>query len=159
MAAQLILDFDALDLSQTIVERSELYETLKQRGRFELLDGVLHHDIEGNLIVGYAKVEHGAWWAEDHIPGRPLFPGALMIEAGAQLASFDFARRAAENADKFVGFGGLNGTRFRRIVEPDCRMILAAKSLRVRSRMFTYEVQAYVDRELVFHTEVIGVIV
>ena len=159
MAAKPILDFDALDLSRTIVEKPELYETLRQRGRFELLDGVLHHDLPGGLIVGYTEVKHGTWWAEDHIPGRPLYPGALMIEAGAQLASFDFAFRAKENADKFVGFGGLNGTRFRRTVEPDCRLILAARSLRVRARMFTYEVQAFVDRELAFHTEVIGLIV
>ena len=30
--------------------------------------------------------------ARGHIPGRPLFPGVLMIEAAAQLSSYVYAR-------------------------------------------------------------------
>jgi 3-hydroxymyristoyl/3-hydroxydecanoyl-(acyl carrier protein) dehydratase len=71
-----------------------------------------------------------------------------MIETGAQLASWDHLRRHPEQKG-FVGFGGLNETRFRGQVEPGQRLVFVARETRVRSRMFLYAVQAFVANELV----------
>jgi 3-hydroxyacyl-[acyl-carrier-protein] dehydratase len=154
-----LFDLDALDLTQPIADKAALYAALKQRGTFEVLDGVLYHDLEGGLIVGYTDVRKDAWWAKDHIPGRPLYPGALMIEGAAQLCTYDVFLRKTDLGDQFVGFGGVDKTRFRGTVEPDCRLILAGKTQRLRSRMFTYAVQGFVERKIVFEGEVLGVIV
>lgn len=159
MAAEPLIDFDALDLSQVIHPKEEILQYNQQRGTFEMLDGVVHVDHEKNLIVGFKEVRDGDWWAKDHIPGRPLFPGAMMIEAAAQLCTLDLYLRRPDMKDTFVGFGGLNNTRFRQAVVPDCRMYLAARLDRLRSRMFTYYAQALVDRTLVFESDVMGVIV
>lgn len=153
------LDLSGLELSRTVIPREEIYRTLAHRGRFALLDGVLHFDPEHALIVGFKEIRGDDWWACDHIPGRPLFPGVLMVEAAAQLSSFDFMRRRPERANKFLGFGGLESTRFRDTVEPPARLILAARSLRVRSSMFTYEAQGFIGDKLVFQTEILGVTV
>ena len=152
-------DLETLDLSKPVATHDEIYSVIKQRGRFALLDGVLHVDAEAQLVVGYKEIRADDWWAVDHIPGRPIFPGALMIESAAQLCSWDFMKRLSASSDVFVGFGGLDGTRFRGLVEPGHRMIFAGKVKRFRSRMFTYEAQGFVERDLVFETEVIGVIV
>lgn len=151
------LDLTGLDLSRTVISREEIYRTLPHRGRFALLDGVLHFDPSHALIVGFKEIRGDDWWACDHIPGRPLFPGVLMVEAAAQLSSFDFMRRRPERPDAFVGFGGLETTRFRGTVEPPERLVFAARSLRVRSTLFTYEAQAFVGDKLVFQTEILGV--
>jgi 3-hydroxymyristoyl/3-hydroxydecanoyl-(acyl carrier protein) dehydratase len=68
-------------------------------------------------------------------------------------------RRRPERENTFLGFGGLESTRFRGTVEPPARLLLAARSLRVRSNMFTYEAQGFVGDKLVFQTEIIGVVV
>jgi len=153
------LDLSGLDLDRVVISREEIYETLPHRGRFALLDGILRFDPEHELIVGFKEIRAEDWWAPDHIPGRPLFPGVLMVESAAQLSSFDFMRRRSESPDTFVGFGGLDATRFRGTVQPPSRLILAARSLRVRMNMFTYEAQGFVEDKLVFQTQIMGVTV
>ncbi len=153
-----LTDLDALDLSKVVVTRDKLYSVLKQQGRFALLDGVLHHDIENELIVGFKDIKHGDWWGEDHIPGRPLFPGALMVETCAQLSTFDFFQRRPELAEAFVGFTGINATKFRATVEPACRMLFVSHVTRLRESLFHYKCQGYVDGKMVVESEVSGMV-
>src|SRR5262245_43638878 len=117
MPSQSILDFANVDLTHTRFTRDDIYSKLKQRGRFAVLDGVLHFDPNDPVIVGFKEIRADDWWASDHIPGRPLFPGVLMIESAAQLCTFDYMARHPEMT-QFLGFGGLEETRFRGTVEP-----------------------------------------
>lgn len=158
MASEPLIDFETLDLSKTVVTKAEVLKVLQQRGRFEMVDGLLYFDTEGDLVVGYKDIVAGDWWTTDHIPGRPLFPGVLMIEASAQVCTFDFMHRT-EHKDIFVGFGGVNNTRFRATVEPGCRLVIAGQLQRIRSRMFTYQAQGFVDQKMVFESEILGVVV
>jgi len=150
-----LVDLEALDLSRVIYEREELERHLRQRGAFAAVDGVLHFD-EDDFIVGYKEVRSDDWWAKDHIPGRPIYPGMLMVEASAQLGTFDFFKRHPEIAETFIGFVGIDRTRFRAVVEPDCRLILVGKVHRVRGTMFTYRFQGFVEGKMVFESEVTG---
>jgi 3-hydroxyacyl-[acyl-carrier-protein] dehydratase len=153
------IDLETLDLSRTVVTAAEIYATCRQSGRFALLDGLLHFSPGGDVVVGFKEIRADDWWAPDHIPGRPLFPGVLMIETAAQMCSFDFMRRNPAVSDAFIGFGGVDATRFRGIVEPPVRLILAARVKRLRQGMFTYEAQGFVEGKLVFQTEILGVVV
>jgi len=159
MASPPLIDFDTIDLSRTIVTKEQVLEVLRQRGRFEMVDGLLHFDPTGDLVVGYKDIRSGDWWCDDHIPGRPLFPGVMMLESAAQMCTYDFMHRPEANPDSFVGFGGMNHTRFRGTVVPDCRLIIVGRLERIRSRMFTYSAQGFVEGKMVFETEVLGVVV
>ena len=53
----------------------------------------------------------------------------------------------------------MNDTRFRGTVQPTCRMIFVARPIRLRSRMFTYAAQGFVESKLVFETEILGSLV
>jgi len=57
-----------------------------------------------------------------------------------------------------VGFGGVDGARFRGVVVPPARLYFAARPLRVRSSMFTYEAQGFVDGKIVMEAQILGVI-
>jgi 3-hydroxyacyl-[acyl-carrier-protein] dehydratase len=156
MASQPLIDLGSIDLDRVLASREEILTRLKHREHFVMLDGVLHRGVEAGIIVGYKEIRADDWWAAGHIPGRPIFPGVLMIESGAQLCSYDFLLRAGDE-ERFIGFAGLNGTRFRGVVEPDCRMLFVGKLHRIRSTMFSYLCQGLVDGKLVFETEVLGV--
>jgi 3-hydroxyacyl-[acyl-carrier-protein] dehydratase len=158
LVQDLLIDFDELDLSRVVVGKEGVREACKQRGRMEMLDGILHFDLEGALIVGFKEIRADDWWAADHIPGRPIFPGALQVEGAAQLCTYDFMHRRRDLAGKFVGFAGMNDTRFRSLVEPPSRLIFVARLHKSRSTMFTYRTQGFVERRLVFESEVMGVV-
>ena len=156
MPTQPLVDLAELDLSRTIFGPADLARVLKQRGRFAIVDGVLHLDPETDFVVGFKDVRADDWWAKDHIPGRPIFPGMLMVEASAQLGSFDFLKRHPEVENAFLGFVGIDNTRFRAAVEPPARLILLGKVLRSRAMMFTYRFQGFVEGKIVFESEVTG---
>lgn len=159
MASEPLVDFDSLDLSRTILDREDIRKACKQRGRMEMLDGILHFDLEGELIVGYREITTDDWWADDHIPGRPIFPGVLQVEGAAQLCTYDFIHRRTEIDGKFVGFAGLNDVRFRGIVEPPSRLVWAGHVKKIRRSMFVYTSQGFVDGQMVFEAEIMGVVV
>lgn len=156
MTATPTIDLTGLDFSKPHATKAEIYSRLQQAGRFALLDGVLRYSAEDKYSIGYKSIRAEDWWAADHVPGRPLFPGVLMIEASAQLASWDYMVRHPEHKG-FLGFGGLNETRFRAQVEPGCQLVFVAREVRARSKMFLYALQGFVRDDLVFETEVIGV--
>jgi 3-hydroxyacyl-[acyl-carrier-protein] dehydratase len=159
MAAEPLLDLDQIDLNKIVADKPALLSVLQQRNRFEMVDGIVHMDLEGGTIVGFKEIRGDDWWAEDHIPGRPLFPGAMMIEASAQVCTYHFMKLRTDLEGQFVGFGGVDNVRFRAAVEPDCRMWIVGKVVRVRSRMFTYRAQAFVEGKLAFEGEILGVVV
>ncbi len=160
MPTKSLIDPRTLDLSRVIAGPEVLDRYRAQRGRFAMIDGVLFEDQAEKLVVGFKDIRLDDWWARDHFPGRPLFPGALMIESAAQLATYDYMKYRGRLAEgKVVGFGGLESTRFRGTVTPPARMVFAARLKRFRTQMFVYDTQGFVGDELVFEAEVIGVIV
>jgi 3-hydroxyacyl-[acyl-carrier-protein] dehydratase len=161
MPGQPLVDLESLDLSRPLYVREDMQRVLRQRGRFSLVDGVLHLDpARSDVVVGYIDVKPDAWWAPDHIPGRAIFPGVLMVEAAAQLGSFDFFQRHPEVEAAFVAFTGIDRTRFRATVEPPCRFLLVGKVNRFRLHagkvLFTYQFQGLVEGKVVFETDVSG---
>jgi len=151
-----LVDLAGVDLSRIVVPHEQLYRELKQQGNFALADGILHLDPGTDFVVGFKDIERDAWWAADHIPGRPIFPGALMIETSAQIATYDFLQRREGTEDLFIGFTGIDATRFRAVVEPPCRLVFVCVIARLRRSMFTYKVQGSVGADIVFESEITG---
>jgi 3-hydroxyacyl-[acyl-carrier-protein] dehydratase len=158
MPSQPFLDLGALDLTRIVHTKEELYEQLSHRGTFAVVDGILHLDARTGVIVGFKDIRADDWWAKDHVPGRPIFPGALMIEASAHLGCFVFYRMHAEARDKFAGFAAIDKTRFRAPVEPPSRLIFVGRAVRTRARLFTYAYQGFVDGQIVFESEITGMV-
>ncbi|MBI5435086.1 MAG: beta-hydroxyacyl-ACP dehydratase [Planctomycetes bacterium] len=159
MPSQPIVDFDTLDLSRPAFGMDEVRKFCKQRGRFEMLDGVLLFAPEQSLCIGFKDVRADDWWATDHIPGRPIFPGALQCEAAAQLSTFDYLKRRPDAAHVFLGFAGLDSVRFRGMVAPPSRLVIATRAIKSRSSMFIYEAQGFVGRQMVFEGQILGTVV
>ncbi len=160
MPAQYLIEPSTLDLSRVLAGPDILDRYRAQRGRFAMIDGILLEDEAGKLVAGFKDIRADDWWAKDHFPGRPLFPGALMIESAAQLATYDYMKYRGKLADgKVIGFGGLESTRFRGTVTPPARMLFVARLRRSRTQMFVYDTQGFCNGELVFEAEVIGVVV
>jgi 3-hydroxyacyl-[acyl-carrier-protein] dehydratase len=165
MANESILDLDSIDRDNVAVDRATLDEFLQQRGTFHVPDHLAYVDQENGISVGVKTLHEDDWWAADHVPGRPMYPGILMIETSAQIASFDYSHyRIPKDEKRFVGFGGLESCRFRGVVEPPCRLFFVVKLERAGSRMFKYAAQGFVEQDgvlkpkRVFEATVLGVL-
>ena len=122
------------------------------------LDGILWYDKEKCLILGYKDVREDEFWTRGHIPGRPLMPGVIMIEAAAQMLSF-FLKRIYEEKG-FIGFAGIDAAKFRSIIEPGQRLYLLGHITKYKHRKntthVTTSVQGVVDDTMVFEAVISG---
>jgi 3-hydroxyacyl-[acyl-carrier-protein] dehydratase len=152
-----ILDPAQLDLSNIVADITDIQRCNPHRYEFQLLDAVVLADFERNRFAGYHDVREDAFWVRGHIPGRPLMPGVLMIEATAQLASWVY-HRAFENAG-FLGFVGVDSVRFRGVVEPPARLVFVGHHTQLKPRRVKWSTQGFVDGTMVFEGNITGMAV
>ena len=154
MPPQFLFDLSTIDLNRILFDQEAIREANPQRGDMEMLNAIVHAVPERGEIAGYKDVRDNEFWIPGHIPGRPLFPGVMMIEAGAQLASF-YTRKFI-GWTGFIGFGGVDGVKFRNPVSPGVRMYLLGKKLWERHRRVCCNVQGIVEGNLVFEAQITG---
>ncbi len=157
MASPLFVDLDTVDFNHVEYPIEKIREYLPQRYEFEMLSGVYQIYREQQTCVGWRDIGQDEFWARGHIPGRPLLPGVLMIEAGAQISTFLYKILSGDDPNRFIGFGGLEQVRFRAPVLPGQKLILMAKVIEARSRRCIFDMQGAVEKKLVFEGRVIGV--
>jgi 3-hydroxyacyl-[acyl-carrier-protein] dehydratase len=157
MPPSVILDPAQLDCTNPLAGRAEIEQALPHRHEFALLDGIVLFDRERGVCAGYHDVREDAFWVRGHIPGRPLFPGVLMIEAAAQLASFVHKRLFPDAG--FLGFLGVDHVKFRGMVQPPCRFLVVGRATQLRLRRMVCEAQGFVGTTMVFEGEITGMTV
>lgn len=154
MPPQYLFDITGFDLNRILHDQEEIRQLNPQRGAMEHLNAIVHTDAAKGQIIGYKDVRADEFWVEGHIPGRPLLPGVIMIEAGAQLASF-YTKKILQ-WQGFIGFGGVDGCKFRLPVTPGCRLHLLGLKTWERHRRVCCEIQGLVNGQLVFEAEIVG---
>jgi 3-hydroxyacyl-[acyl-carrier-protein] dehydratase len=155
MPPQFLFDIADLDLSREAYDQEEIRRFNPQRGDMEMLNGILLVNEEKHRLVGYKNIREDEFWVHGHIPGRPIFPGVLMIEAAAQLASF--YTKKFHQWKGFIGFGGVDECRFRKEVVPPARFLILGEQIWLRHGRVCCKEQGVVDGNLVFETTIIGV--
>lgn len=123
-----------------------------QRGDMEHLNGITYVDEEG--VIGFKDVKDNEFWVPGHIPGRPLLPGVIMIEAAAQVASF--YAKVVQKWEGFIGFGGVDAVKFRSEVRPGCRLYILTKMIWKRHRRICCNSQGLVNGSIVFEAQITG---
>jgi 3-hydroxyacyl-[acyl-carrier-protein] dehydratase len=155
MPPPLLFDLSKIDLSrEPVFDKKAIDRVNPQRFEMQQLDGVLWYDKDGFLILGYKDVTESEFWVRGHIPGRPLMPGVMMVEAAAQLSSF-FVKQIY-NVEGFIGFASIDSAKFRSVVEPGHRLYLLGHITKFKRRKYTCVVQGVVDGVMVFDTVVSG---
>jgi 3-hydroxyacyl-[acyl-carrier-protein] dehydratase len=116
MPPKLLFDLAGINLDHVLFNHDEIREYNAQRGDMEHLDAIVWVRQEQDQILGYKEVRTDEFWVPGHIPGKPLLPGVIMIEAAGQLASYYMRKYIGWKG--FVGFGGVEAIKFRQIVVP-----------------------------------------
>lgn len=90
-----------------------------------------------------------------HYPGRPIFPGVLIVEAMAQIGGIALMPDdvSEEDADKVPLLTGVDKGRFRRPVVPGDTLRIEVNVLRARRGLGKVAAVATVDDEVVAEAE------
>jgi len=153
MAPPLLFDISEIDLDQVKHDAEVIERVNPHRGDMRMLDGITWLNEDVTCGIAYKDIRDDEFWVPGHIPGRPIFPGVLMLEAAAQLASFVFLSKL-ETA--FMGFAGLDDVKFRGMVVPGDRLYILAKQIELRPRRSICASQGLVNGNLVFEATVRG---
>ena len=154
MPPQLLVESSSYSLDNVVMSLDEVRKHNPQRYEMEQLSGVLKFDPEAGEIVCFKELKQDEFWVRGHIPGRPLMPGVIMIEAAAQMCSLYFS--LVSSMDKFIGFGGVDGVKFRGTVLPGDTLILQGKPLEIRPRRAVFDTIGLVGDRLVFQAQITG---
>lgn len=155
MPPPLLFDLSQIDLTgDPLFDKNAIFQENPQRFEMQQLDGILWYDKERFLVLGYKDVTDSEFWIRGHIPGRPIMPGVIMIEAAAQLSSF-FVKRIYD-VQGFIGFASIDSAKFRATVEPGSRLYLLGHLTTFKRRKYTCSIQGVVKGTMVFETVVSG---
>ncbi len=151
-----LINLDKIDFNKLLFDTEEVENINPHRFEMRQIDGIVHLDVEAGEIIAVKHVKEDEFWVRGHIPGRPLFPGVLMVEAAAQMSSFAVIKGLEDQKDKFIGFGGIKNVKFRSQVTPGDTLFILGRFMERRPRRFTMDVQGIVNGTMVFEATVIG---
>lgn len=155
MPPKMLVDLGQLDMTRVEDDIEGIRKYNRQRFEMELLDGVIKYDAEQQAVVAYKDARPTDFWVRGHIPERPLMPGVLICECAAQTCSYYYGRSIGNN--RFLGFAGLEGVKFRGQVVPGDRLVMVAKVREMKSRISTFDCQGFVKGQMVFEGTINGV--
>jgi len=132
--------------TQPLLDRPAIEAILPHRDPFLLIDEVVELE-PGVRVVARKRVRPDEWYLTGHFPGRPIMPGVLIVEAMAQTGAVAVLSEE-ENRGRLALFAGIDGVRFKRIVEPGDELELTCDLEKVRGPIGKGRAEARVDGEL-----------
>ena len=122
-----------------------LVERLPQGPAFRFVDAITAR-VPGELAEGEVVFAPGHRIFEGHLPGRPLVPGVIVIEALAQLSGVVLLEEGGEA--RAMGYlADVQRLRFRRVVEPGERLGLSSRLAMRLGTAAKFSVRAWVGEE------------
>lgn len=141
-------------MSAPVLDIHRILKLLPHRYPILLVDRVI--ELEKDVRIKAIKnVTINEPFFTGHFPHRPVMPGVMMLEALAQTAALLSFESMGEQPDDntVVYFVGIDGARFKRVVEPGDQLILEATVERAKAGIYKYKVRASVDGETAVEAE------
>ena len=152
-----LIPFSKYDVDTVVADIDAIRKYNPQRYEIEQLTAVVFEDFEAKSIVGYVETSMDDFWVRGHMPGLPLMPGVLMCESAAQLASY-FVQKYDMMGCEMMGFGGMDGVRFRGAVRPGDRLVVQCRQKRLRrGAIVLCDFMGFVEENLVVEGSIRGI--
>ena len=154
MAIEPLLDISTLDLTCVAVSAEQVGKMNPQAGDMRQLDYISWVSEDTQMAVGVKEVKDDEFWVTGHIPGRPIYPGVMMIEAAAQISSVLYHLNIESN--HFMGFTRCDECSFRGQVLPNDTLAIVSVIRKFQRRRFVCDTQGYVGDRFAFAAKITG---
>ncbi|HIK37578.1 MAG: 3-hydroxyacyl-ACP dehydratase FabZ [Geminocystis sp.] len=132
----------------------EIQELLPHRYPFALVDRIIDY-VPGEKAVGLKNLTMNESFFQGHIPGKPIMPGVLQLEAMAQVGGIILTLLPGMRG-KFFAFAGIEKARFRKPIVPGDQLIMTVELLSFkRNRIAKMYGQGMVDNQLAVEAEML----
>ena len=150
---------EARSTTLTKLEIEDILQALPHRYPFLMIDRII--DINGvDQATGIKNVTINEPIFQGHFPGKPIFPGVLIIEGMAQTAgAVVIASQAAEGKNPIVLMLTIDKAKFRRPVVPGDRLEYHIKLIHMRRTVGRFHGRAIVHGVVVADAEIGAMIV
>ena len=131
------------------MEIEEIKKFLPHRYPYLLVDRVVEIEL-GKRILALKNVTANEEVFNGHFPGKPIFPGVMIIEAMAQAAGllgFATVNKQPEDNALYL-FAGVDGVRFKRPVVPGDQLMLEAEIDSTKRNIWRFKCRSTVDGQL-----------
>ena len=139
-------------MGEIIIDNIEIQAILPHRYPFLLVDRVTELEIN-EKAVGVKNISINEPFFQGHFPGRPIFPGVLVLEALAQLGGILAIRSAQGNAPAVIYLTGIDKAKFRTPIIPGDQLRLQVTVVKRRPPFWKMEGKAFVGEDLVCEAE------
>jgi 3-hydroxyacyl-[acyl-carrier-protein] dehydratase len=141
-------------MTTPVIDIHKILKLLPHRYPFLLVDRVVEFE-KDKRIKAIKNVTINEPFFMGHFPNRPVMPGVMMLEALAQAAALLSFESMGEAPDEntVVYFLGIDGARFKRVVEPGDQLILEASIERAKAGIYKYKARASVGDETAVEAE------
>jgi beta-hydroxyacyl-ACP dehydratase FabZ len=134
-----------------------LMQLLPHRYPFLLVDSVAEFEPDVH-VVAVKNVTHNEPFFAGHLPGTPVMPGMLVVEALAQAGGVLLMAGTADATAKVVYFASLDNVRWHGAVRPGDQLRLHVRVTHARGRMRKVRAEARVRDEVVCEAEMAAVV-
>ncbi|AWH90107.1 MULTISPECIES: 3-hydroxyacyl-ACP dehydratase FabZ [Limnobaculum] len=126
----------------------EILSLLPHRYPFLLVDRVLDFD-KGKFLRAIKNVSVNEPFFQGHFPGKPIFPGVLILEAMAQATGIlAFKSLGRLEPGELYYFAAVDNARFKRPVLPGDQLVLEVEFIKERRGVARFRGVAKVDGEI-----------
>jgi len=149
-----LFDLSAHDLTKRAFSREDIAKLNPHRGEMALLDWIVWESADHKQGIALKHIKDTEFWVPGHFPEKPMFPGVLMIEAGAQLACFQYNIR--QPGPRVVAFLRIDNASFRCMVQPGDDLYILCNEVKFGRRRFVSDIQGIVNDRIAFDARISG---
>ncbi|GAA0856041.1 3-hydroxyacyl-ACP dehydratase FabZ [Aliiglaciecola litoralis] len=129
--------------NMSVIEIEEIMALLPHRYPMLLVDRVTECKL-GESIKAYKNITINEPCFTGHFPGKPIFPGVLILEAMAQVAGV-LGFKTAGNSDELYLYAGIDNARFKMPVVPGDRLDFEISLIKEKRGIWKFRGVASVD--------------
>lgn len=138
---------------KSTLDIEEILGLLPHRYPFLLVDRVLDYD-KGKFLRAVKNVSVNEPFFQGHFPGKPIFPGVLILEAMAQATGILAFKSVGDlQPGELYYFAAIDNARFKRPVQPGDQMIMEVEFIKERRGVARFRGVAKVDGEIACEAE------